>query len=185
MDGLTIIDGASLVVVLLSGVLAYARGFLREILAISGWVISIVIAFILAPTGVPLVSEIPYLNKIVSGCEATTIISFALILDISVLVCSIFTPLLSNVVKRSILNTFDQSLGFLFGAIRGVILVLVLVIVYNQVALDTEYKIVNNSLVYKSVFGISSNIEAMLPNNIPDWLIDNYDGLVSSCDLNL
>ena len=117
MDGLTIIDGVSVAVVLLSGILAYARGFLREVLAISGWIISIIIAFMLAPTGVPLVSEIPYLNKIVSGCEATTIISFALILAISVLVCSIFTPLLSNVVKRSVFNTFDQSLGFLFGAL--------------------------------------------------------------------
>ena len=182
MDGLTIIDGVSIAVVLLSGVLAYARGFLREVLAISGWIISIIIAFMLAPTGVPLVSEIPYLNKIVSGCEATTIISFALILAISVLVCSIFTPLLSNVVKRSVLNTFDQSLGFLFGALRGIILVVVSVVVYNQVAVDNEYEIVNNSLVYKSVVGISSNIETILPNSIPDWLIDNYDGLVSSCD---
>ena len=182
MDGLTIIDGVSIAVVLLSGILAYARGFLREVLAISGWIISIIIAFMLAPTGVPLVSEIPYLNKIVSGCEATTIISFALILAISVLVCSIFTPLLSNVVKRSVLNTFDQSLGFLFGALRGIILIVVSVVVYNQVAVDNEYKIVNNSLVYKSVVGISSNIETMLPNSIPNWLIDNYDGLVSSCD---
>lgn len=182
MDGLTIIDGVSIAVVLLSGILAYARGFLREVLAISGWIISIIIAFMLAPTGVPLVSEIPYLNKIVSGCEATTIISFALILAISVLVCSIFTPLLSNVVKRSVLNTFDQSLGFLFGALRGIILVVVSVVVYNQVAVDNEYEIVNNSLVYKSVVGISSNIETMLPNSIPNWLIDNYDGLVSSCD---
>ena len=182
MDGLTIIDGVSIAVVLLSGILAYARGFLREVLAISGWIISIIIAFMLAPTGVPLVSEIPYLNKIVSGCEATTIISFALILAISVLVCSIFTPLLSNVVKRSVLNTFDQSLGFLFGALRGIILVIVSVVVYNQVAVDNEYEIVNNSLVYKSVVGISSNIETMLPNSIPNWLIDNYDGLVSSCD---
>ena len=182
MDGLTIIDGVSIAVVLLSGILAYARGFLREVLAISGWIISIIIAFMLAPTGVPLVSEIPYLNKIVSGCEATTIISFALILAISVLVCSIFTPLLSNVVKRSVLNTFDQSLGFLFGALRGIILIVVSVVVYNQVAVDNEYEIVNNSLVYKSVVGISSNIETILPNSIPDWLIDNYDGLVSSCD---
>ena len=145
MDGLTIIDGVSIAVVLLSGILAYARGFLREVLAISGWIISIIIAFMLAPTGVPLVSEIPYLNKIVSGCEATTIISFALILAISVLVCSIFTPLLSNVVKRSVLNTFDQSLGFLFGALRGIILIVVSVVVYNQVAVDNEYEIVNNS----------------------------------------
>ena len=73
MDGLTIIDGVSIAVVLLSGVLAYARGFLREVLAISGWIISIIIAFMLAPTGVPLVSEIPYLNKIVSGCELSLI----------------------------------------------------------------------------------------------------------------
>lgn len=182
MDGFTLIDGASLAIVLLSGVLAYARGFLREILAISGWIISIIVAFLSAPSGVPLVMEIPYLNKIVSGCEATTVISFSIILAISVLICSIFTPLLSNFVKRSFFNSFDQSLGFLFGAARGIVLVLVCVVVYNQLAVDKGIEIVNNSFLYKSVFGISSNIEAMLPNNIPNWLVNNYDDLVSSCD---
>lgn len=183
MYGLTLIDGIALAIILLSGVLAYARGFLREILAISGWIISIIVAFQLAPTSVPLVSEIPYLNKIVSGCEATTVISFSLVLAISVLICSIFTPLLSNFVKRSFFNSFDQSLGFLFGALRGIVLVLVCVVVYNQLTLDKGFEMINNSFLYKTVFGISSNIEAMLPKNIPNWLVNNYDDLVSSCDL--
>ena len=55
-------------------------------------------------------------------------------------------------------------------------------VVYNQLAVDKGIEIVNNSFLYKSVFGISSNIEAMLPNNIPNWLVNNYDDLVSSCD---
>ena len=41
-----------------------------------------IVAFTFAPTAVPLVKEIPYLNKIVSGCEATTIISFAFVLGL-------------------------------------------------------------------------------------------------------
>jgi membrane protein required for colicin V production len=183
MDGFTLIDGVSLAIILLSGALAYARGFFREILAISGWIISIIIAFLLAPSGVPIVTEIPYLNRIVSGCEATTVISFCFILAISVLVCSIFTPLLSNFVKRSFFNSFDQSLGFLFGVTRGVVLMLVCVVIYNQLAVDKGVEMINNSFLYKTIFGISSNIDAMLPKNIPDWLVKNYDDLVSSCDL--
>ncbi len=40
MNGFTLVDGIVLVVVVLSAILAYSRGFMREMLAIAGWVIA-------------------------------------------------------------------------------------------------------------------------------------------------
>ena len=182
MDSFSLIDGAALTIILLSGILAYARGFTRELFSIAGWIVSVIIAFIFAPTAVPLVKEVPYLNKIVSGCEATTIISFAFVLALSVVICSFFTPLLSNLIKRSFLNSIDQSLGFLFGAARGAVLVAVAIVAYSQLAINQQFPVVNESFVYKSFYGVSSDFSSVLPDDIPYWVVKNYDGLVSTCN---
>ena len=44
MDGFTIVDGVVAVVIILSAILAYARGFVRESLAILGWIGAAVLA---------------------------------------------------------------------------------------------------------------------------------------------
>ena len=49
MDGFTIIDGVVALVIVLSALLAYSRGFVRESLAIAGWIAAGIVAFIFAP----------------------------------------------------------------------------------------------------------------------------------------
>ena len=44
----TALDGGVAVVTLISGILAYARGFIRETLAIGAWVVAAVAAFYFA-----------------------------------------------------------------------------------------------------------------------------------------
>jgi len=39
MDGFTIIDGVVALIIVLSALLAYSRGFVREGLAIAGWIV--------------------------------------------------------------------------------------------------------------------------------------------------
>ena len=40
MEGFTIIDGVVALVIVLSALLAYSRGFVRESLAIAGWIVA-------------------------------------------------------------------------------------------------------------------------------------------------
>ena len=49
MDGFTAVDGVVLAVILISAILAYSRGFVREVLAILGWAAAAVAAFFLTP----------------------------------------------------------------------------------------------------------------------------------------
>ena len=49
MDGFTIIDGVVALFIVLSALLAYSRGFVREALAIAGWVAAGIVAFVFAP----------------------------------------------------------------------------------------------------------------------------------------
>ncbi|MEY8842020.1 CvpA family protein, partial [Cribrihabitans sp. XS_ASV171] len=78
MEGFTIIDGVVALVIVISALLAYSRGVVREVMAIAGWVAAAVLAFIFAPQAVPLVREIPVLNEFLAGsCELSVITAFA------------------------------------------------------------------------------------------------------------
>ena len=57
MDGFTLIDGVVAAVIVLSAVLAYARGLVRESMAILGWIGAAVLAYMFAAQAQPLVKE--------------------------------------------------------------------------------------------------------------------------------
>ncbi len=137
MDGFTLIDGISAGVIVLSAILAYSRGFVREAMAIAGWVGAAILAFLFAPTVQPLVKEIPVLNNFLAdNCELSIVAAFAGVFALGLIVASLFTPLFSSVVQRSALGGVDQGLGFLFGVARGVLLIAVAFFVYDKASAD-------------------------------------------------
>ena len=138
MDGFTWVDGAVAAVIVISAILAYARGFVREVMAILGWIAAAVVAFALAGAAEALVREgirlIPRLGPVVAdSCELSIIASFAVVFIVTLLLVSVFTPLLSGAVRDSVLGPADRVLGFLFGVARGALLVLVAFVVYDRV----------------------------------------------------
>ena len=52
MDGFTIVDGVVAVIILISAILAYSRGFVREGMSIAGWIFAAIVAYIFAPRAV-------------------------------------------------------------------------------------------------------------------------------------
>ena len=104
MDGFTLVDGGVALLVLISGILAFSRGFVREAMSILGWVVAAVAAYYLAPRAEPLVREIPILTDFLGeSCELSTIAAFAAVFAVALVIVSIFTPLFSSVVQRSAL----------------------------------------------------------------------------------
>ena len=57
------------------------------------------------------------------SCQLLIIASFAVVFAISLMVLSLFSPLFSSIVQRSFLGGLDQTIGFLFGVLRGIVLV--------------------------------------------------------------
>ena len=123
MEGFTIVDGVVALIVVVSAVLAYSRGFVRETLSILGWVVAAVLAYIFAPKAEPLVREIPVVGDFLDSCELSLIAAFAGVFAIALVLVSIFTPLFSSAVQRSAVGGLDQGLGFLFGVLRGLVLI--------------------------------------------------------------
>ena len=82
MEGFNIIDGVILAIVLISAILAYARGIVREAMAIVGWLVAAGVAFAFAPQMVPLVKEIPIIGPILADSCELSVIGMALPLSL-------------------------------------------------------------------------------------------------------
>ncbi|NRB04344.1 MAG: CvpA family protein [Rhodobacteraceae bacterium] len=183
MEGFTIIDGVVAVVIILSALLAYGRGFVREAMAIAGWIVAAVVGFLFAPRVEPLVREIPVVGEFLAdSCELSVIGAFALVFTVALIIVSLFTPLFSSLVQRSALGGLDQGFGFLFGVARGILLVAIAFFVYDTVITGQEYTIVDESRS-AAVFGrLTSQIEDQNPEQALGWITQQYETLVASCD---
>ncbi len=182
MEGFTIIDGIVAGVIVISAILAYARGFVRETLAIGGWILAAFVAFIFAPDVTPLVREIPYLGDFIGeSCELGLMASFAAVFAIALVVISLFTPVFASAVQRSAVGGVDAAFGFLFGVARGVLLVVVALIAYDRVAAQEPVAIVSDSRSAQVFAQLQDSIEAQVPTDAPGWILERYETLTSQC----
>ena len=183
MEGFTIIDGVVAAVIVISAILAYSRGFVREVMAIAGWVIAAIVAFIFAPTAFPLVREIPYVGDFIGDSNELGIIAaFAGVFAIALVVVSLFTPLFSSAIQRSVLGGIDAGLGFLFGVARGVLLVVVALIVYDRIAGDQAIPMVDDSRTAQIFGQMQERVEAQIPTDAPGWILERYEELINSAE---
>jgi membrane protein required for colicin V production len=184
MEGFTLIDAGVAIIILLSGVLAYSRGLVREAMAILGWVGATVVAFIFADQVEPLVRQIPVLGDFIGdSCELAIIAAFAAVFAVALVVFAIFTPLFSSVIQRSALGGVDQALGFFFGALRGILLVAVAFFVYDTVFAAQEIAMVDDSRAAQAFEQLTGKIEEQNPEEALGWIKAQYQQLVGSCGI--
>lgn len=182
MEGFTAVDGIVAVVILLSAILAYSRGFVREVMAIAGWVVAAMLAFVFAPQAEPLMHEIPVLGNVIGdSCELAIMASFAVVFIVALVVVSLFTPLLSSAIQGSALGGVDQGLGFLFGVGRGVLLVVVAFFVYGMIVTTKDYPAVDNSRSAQIFAGLTTKVAEADPDKALGWLTAQYEKLVGVC----
>jgi membrane protein required for colicin V production len=182
MEGFTIVDGIVALVIVISAVLAYSRGFVREAMAILGWIAAAVVAFLFAGTAEPLIKEIPYLGDYLrDSCELSIIAAFAAVFAVALVVVSLFTPLFASAVQRSALGGIDRGLGFFFGVLRGLLLVAVALVVYDRVVINDSVEVVDNSRTAQIFEQMRGDIDEQIPDDAPGWIVSRYEALVGNC----
>lgn len=182
MEGFTVIDGIVALVIVVSAVLAYSRGFVREALSIVGWIAAAVLAYIFAPKAEPLIREIPMVGEFLGdSCELAIIAAFAAVFALSLVIVSIFAPLFSSAIQRSALGGLDQGLGFLFGVARGLLLVAVALVVYDRAVASGTIKMVDDSRTAKIFAQAQDSLNDSIPEDAPAWIVARYEELVGNC----
>jgi membrane protein required for colicin V production len=182
LDGFTIIDFGVIVIIAVSALLAFSRGIVREGMAIAGWIAAAILAFIFADTAQPLVRQIPYLGDILGdSCELLILASFAVIFAIALLIVSIFTPLLSSLVQKSILSGLDKNLGFIFGICRGLVLVIAAFFVYFTVMPNQKVISIETSKSATIFQYYADDFKNQNPETALNWVRTQYDHLINEC----
>lgn len=182
MDGFTLIDGVVAIVIVLSALLAYSRGFVREAMAIAGWIVATLLAFLFAPQVEPLVKELPVVGEfLINSCELSIIAAFACVFAVALIVTSLFTPLFASIVQRSALGGLDQGIGFFFGVVRGILLVAVAFFVYDTVITTQQITMVDESRSARVFAKMTGQIEEKNPEQALGWVTRQYEELVGSC----
>lgn len=122
---ITILDGIVIIVVLISATLAMVRGFVREVLSVLSWVAAAAAAYFFYGPVVPMVK--PY----VESSTVATIIAASAIFFVALIVASYITMRISDFVIDSRVGAVDRILGFIFGAARGVLLLVIALLFFN------------------------------------------------------
>jgi membrane protein required for colicin V production len=132
-NGMTWVDLAILGVMILSGLLAFSRGLVREILSIAAWAGAAVIAF----AALPLIR--PFLEAHLPSPEWIEPVGYTSVFLVSLIILSIIASAIGSAVRSSRISGLDRSLGLLFGLARGAALAIVAYVAASWVTAPEQW----------------------------------------------
>ncbi|WP_212112067.1 CvpA family protein [Bartonella queenslandensis] len=122
---ITILDGIVVIVILLSAFLAMLRGFSREVLSLISWAVAAVTTLFLFKPVLPFFEQ--YLSNKMIALITTLVTIFIIVLIIT----SIITMKISDFIIDSRIGILDRTLGFIFGALRGLLIMVIGMLLIN------------------------------------------------------
>ena len=114
---INIVDIVVVAVLLISGLLAFFRGLVHEVLSVSAWIG----AGFATLYGYPLLT--PYVMEVISSELVAQIVAGVVVFIAVLILISLLSHSITKRVKESALGALDRSLGFVFGLVRGAFLV--------------------------------------------------------------
>jgi membrane protein required for colicin V production len=112
---------------LVSGLLAFARGLVREVLGIGAWVGSVAAGFF----GLPMMRDI--VRSWLPSPQWVDPVSFIVVFLVSLIVLMLVARAIGGFVRGSALGGIDRTLGLVFGLARGAAVVTIAYIVGQMV----------------------------------------------------
>src|ERR1700756_5391141 len=116
---ITILDLILLGVMLISGLLAMVRGFMREILSIAAWGAAALV------TLYSFNKLLPTAKTYFNNDTVAAVVVVAGVFVGTLIIVSVITVRISDMILDSRIGALDRTLGFLFGLGRGLLIVVV------------------------------------------------------------
>jgi membrane protein required for colicin V production len=156
---ITLLDGILVGFTLVSAMLAMVRGFSREVLSIASWAAAAVAAFFFYPTVLPYVR--PYIDHEQVAMAAAAGIVFV----VALIIVTIITMKIADFIIDSRVGALDRTLGFLYGAARGILVVAVALLFFNWLVGDKAPPWVAEAKSRPLLESIGTAIENLLPDD--------------------
>lgn len=156
-------DFVLLAILAISIVLGLLRGLLKEVLSL----VAYASAFLAAIWWGPTVSE--WLTQWISQPFVSMTLAYLGVFIVVLLSIGVINMTLAALLNKTGLTPADHGLGAIFGLVRGVLFVLVLVVLAGYTPLPEEpwWK---NAMFSKQVVGVVQQIKLRLPPPVNEWL---------------
>jgi membrane protein required for colicin V production len=155
----SILDLVVIGIVLISALLAAVRGFTREVLAIVAWVVAAAAAWYLHPVALPIAQQYIHSNTV------ALVASIGGIFVITLIIVSIITVQISDLILDSRIGALDRTLGLFFGAARGFLICVIGWAFLGWLLQGKEPQWAAASRTRPAMETTRDNIIAMLPEN--------------------
>jgi membrane protein required for colicin V production len=174
----TPIDAMVLAILLISGLLAMVRGLMREILSIAAWITAALAAVLAANS-----KMVPWAQDFLKNDIAAKLAVALGVFTITLIVVSMITTRLSDMVLDSKIGALDRTLGFLFGIARGLLIASICLIFYEFFAKPdqrSEWVTQAKSLVVLEKLGIG--LTEALPQELAETIFKKLSKKAANTD---
>lgn len=167
---ITLLDGILIVVMLISALLAMIRGFVREVLSIASWVAAAVVAFFFYG------NLLPFVQPHIAHKQLAIAVSAGGLFLVTLMIVSFITMRISDFVLDSRIGPLDRTLGFMFGAARGLLLVVVGMLFFNWFIHDesSQPSWVTEAKSRPLINAIGAELMAALPEDPEKKILEQF-----------
>lgn len=167
---ITLLDGILVGFTLVSAMLAMVRGFSREILSIASWGAAAVAAYFFYP------AIVPYIESYVDHPQLRIAVAAAIVFFIALIVVTVITMKIADFIIDSRIGALDRTLGFIFGAVRGLLLVVVAMLFFNWLAPENQPDWIAGARSKPFLDNLGQQLVAALPDNPEEVILDSIRG---------
>jgi membrane protein required for colicin V production len=160
------VDVGVAVLVLISAILATARGFTREILSLATWAGSAAIAAYMYFYHQDIAAA--YIKEPIVAIGVTVIGTFL----VALVILHLLTMWIGDMVVDSRVGPLDRTLGFVFGAARGVLICIVAAVFANFLLAPKLPDMVAEAKSYPPLLSAGDWIITLLPDDIEKQFTD-------------
>lgn len=153
------IDYAILAIVGISTVISVRRGFVKEALSLAGWIAAFWVAIAFSGRGAAL------LEGYVTQPAWRVAIAFVVLLILVLLACGVVLRMAGLLVEKTGMSGTDRSLGMVFGVLRGIVIVGLLVLLAGLTALPGA-PWWSESVLLPHLVDLAKEIGAFLPPEV-------------------
>lgn len=156
---ITLLDGILIGFTLVSAMLAMVRGFSREILSIVSWIAAAAAAYFFYPL------VLPYVQPYVDSEQIALAAAAGIIFLVALIVVTVLTMRIADFIIDSRVGALDRTLGFLYGAARGILVVAVALLFFNWLAGENSPPWVSGAKSRPLLESIGAWIEGLMPDD--------------------
>ena len=153
-------------IIFISAAISIVRGFIKEVLSLLSWILAFWVGLMFHSHLSTLLAEY------ISTPTIRLFLAFFILFAITLVLCALVNHLISQLVEKTGLTGTDRSLGVIFGLLRGVAIVTILVLGAGATPMPAD-SWWQNSLLIENFEKLALWVRDLLPTDIAQHI--NYN----------